>query len=222
MRYPPGHKEEVRDRLVTAASHALRRDGLEGVSIPALMKKAGLTHGGFYAHFDNKDALVAAAVDAAADDTAARVLQAPLSGLLDVYLSAGHAARPGDGCVVAALGAEGRRQRGKIKASFARAARGLVQLVHRRLPHAVAERAGGAAGAAVAGGAAGENDTAWLKEPVSDAALDVTARMVGAVVLARLMDDDALAERLLSVVKGRILTDLAPAATDAAQSSQQH
>ena len=64
MRYPEGHKEPVRARIVQAAAFALRAKGLDGVSIPALMKNVGLTHGTFYAHFENRDALVAKAVRA--------------------------------------------------------------------------------------------------------------------------------------------------------------
>lgn len=192
MRYPPGHKEEVRARLVKAASHALRRDGLDGISIPALMKKAGLTHGGFYAHFTDKDEVVAAAVRDAADETAGRVFRAgepgdgaaPLARVLGAYCSAEHAGRPGEGCVVAALGAEGRRSTGPVKKAFAYAARGLLQLVERSL-----QTSSGAAGATAAPAGA----------RVSDDALDVTARMVGAVVLARIVDDDVLRDRLLAV-----------------------
>ena len=74
MRYPDGHKEQVRAQIVRTAARALRELGLEGISIPALMKKAGLTHGGFYVHFKDRDDLVAAAVEHAAAETGARVL----------------------------------------------------------------------------------------------------------------------------------------------------
>ncbi len=189
MRYPAGHKEEVRVRLVTAAGHALRRAGLDGVSIPALMKKAGLTHGGFYAHFDDKDDAVAAAVMAAADETAARVFgpAASVEALLAVYCSPEHVARPGDGCVVAALGGEGRRQGPKVRRAFAYAARGLLRLVEQKL-------------APVAAGEEEEEDT---DAGLSDEALALCSRMVGAVVLARLVDDAALRDRLLATAQQR-------------------
>ena len=51
MRYPDGHKENVSARIVEAASRALRQEGIDAVSIPRLMKLAGLTHGGFFSHF---------------------------------------------------------------------------------------------------------------------------------------------------------------------------
>ncbi len=69
MRYPDGHKEEVRASIVASAARTLRKKGLAGLSIPALMKEAGLTHGGFYLHFHNRDELVAEAVMAAAEGT---------------------------------------------------------------------------------------------------------------------------------------------------------
>ena len=204
MRYPPGHKEEVRARLVKAASHALRRDGLEGISIPALMKKAGLTHGGFYAHFAGKDEVVAAAVRAAADETAARVFgggavgeprAAPIARVLGAYCSSEHAQRPGEGCVVAALGAEGRRTTGPVKKAFAYAARGLVQLVERSLQASPPLDASPASSSTDGPMSARRTDS----PTVSDEALDVAVRMVGAVVLARLVDDDVLRDRLLAI-----------------------
>ena len=114
----------------------MRRLGVGGVSIPALMKEAGLTHGGFYAHFESRDELVAAAIELAAEETKARVFGDDAAGVapaLDAYLSMEHAAHPEYGCVVAALGAEAPRQSATVKESFRYAARGLLRLVERRL-----------------------------------------------------------------------------------------
>ena len=175
MRYPEGHKEAVRERIVEAAAEALRVHGLEGVSIPALMKRVGLTHGGFYAHFRNRDELVSAAVLAAGERMARGVFaeEASLEDTLGRYLSLGHVEHPEQGCVVAALGTDGRRQPAPVRRAFAEVARGLLALVDRKL------RPGRA------------------KKSVSDEALRLTATMVGAVVLSRLVDDRALAERIL-------------------------
>jgi TetR/AcrR family transcriptional repressor of nem operon len=174
MRYPEGHKDTARQRIVAAASAALRQGGLDGVSIPRLMKAAGLTHGAFYAHFASRDVLVAAAVDAAQEATIARVFDASgsLSELLDRYLSPWHLAHPDQGCVVAALGTEGARQPTPVRQAFARAARRLLHAVDRKL-HPAPEAA------------------------PSDEALRLAATLVGAVVLARLVDDPELAARLL-------------------------
>jgi len=66
MRYPQSHKQAVRARILEAAAEELRRHGLSGIGIPALMRRAGLTHGAFYAHFPSRESLVAEAIRAAA------------------------------------------------------------------------------------------------------------------------------------------------------------
>jgi TetR/AcrR family transcriptional repressor of nem operon len=180
MRYAPGHKEEVRQNVVKAASRALRREGLEGVSIPALMKKAGLTHGGFYAHFKNRDELVAEAVRVAAEETAARVLNGGEGGLqavLDAYLSPEHVERPANGCVLAALGSEARLQHAPVRRAFAETARGFL------------------------GHLQGTLHPAGESQRLSDNTLALAARMVGAVVLARLVDDQPLANQILKAAR---------------------
>jgi TetR/AcrR family transcriptional repressor of nem operon len=180
MRYPEGHKDEVRASIVEAASRALRRDGLAGVSVPALMKAAGLTHGGFYGHFKNRDELVAAAVLAGAADTANRVLKAEKGGLeavLEAYLSRVHVGDPGGGCVLAALGGEARSQRAPVRRAFAEAARGFLHLLQRKVrPTGDSRRL--------------EDDT-----------LALASRMVGAIVLARLVEDERLADRILTAAR---------------------
>jgi len=179
MRYPEGHSESVRSRIVEAASHALRRDGLASVSIPKLMKLVGLTHGGFYVHFRDRDELVAEAVACAGKDSAFGT-EAPAAEAFAHYLSRDHVRHPELGCVIAALGIEGARQRGPVRRAFAEAAMRLLRGVERKL-HPKAQ-----AGA------------------LSEAALATASHLVGAVVLARLVQDEALAARLLDSVKSRI------------------
>lgn len=178
MRYPDGHKEAVRANLLELAARALRRDGLAGVSIPGLMKAAGLTHGGFYGHFENRDELVAQAVLLAAQQTASRVLSdeaQDLSGMLGAYVSEEHVAHPEVGCVVAALGTEAPKQAPPVRRAFAEAARGLLRLVDRQL-----------------------GKSARRGTSPSDEGLRLAAQMVGAVVLARLVEDPVLSRRLLA------------------------
>jgi len=180
MRYPAGHKEAVRAAIVQQAALLLRREGLSGVSVPALMRAAGLTHGGFYAHFPSREAAVAAAVEAAAGQTNAGAFAPEAGGLaqlLETYLSMGHVQHPEGGCVLAALGSEGARQAEPVRGAFARAARGMLRRVEARLHP---EAAPGS---------------------LSDEGLRLAAQMVGAVVLARLVDDDALAEQLLAAAR---------------------
>jgi TetR/AcrR family transcriptional regulator, transcriptional repressor for nem operon len=179
MRYPEGHREAVRKRIVDAASAALRGQGLAGVSIPGIMKSAGLTHGGFYAHFADRDELVAAAVEAAGAATATGAFgdSLTLEETLARYLSNAHVEHPEQGCVVAALGTDGYRQAPRVRKAFADAARGLLRLVQRKL--------------------GGDRPSRTL----SDEALRVASTMVGAVVLARLVDDPKLADRILRAAK---------------------
>jgi TetR/AcrR family transcriptional repressor of nem operon len=175
MRYPEGHKQAVRARIVQAAATAMRRDGIDGVSIPALMRGVGLTHGAFYSHFDDRDELVAAAVEAAAAQTAEEVFGdgVPLQEALSRYLSPEHLGAPARGCVVAALGTDGARLARPVRGSFAKASRGLLALVEKKLHPGRSARVPG------------------------DEALRLAATIVGAVVLGRLVDDAALAARLL-------------------------
>lgn len=177
MRYPEGHKETVRDLIVSAASEALRRHGLKGVSIPALMKQVGLTHGGFYAHFEDREELVAEAVRSAGDATAQTVLgdQLSLEESLYLYLSDEHLEHPEQGCVLAALGPEGPRQSAPVRRAFAEVARDFVGIIERKLNPRKTGR-------------------------FSDEALLRAATMIGAVVLGRLLDETT-ARRLLAAAR---------------------
>jgi TetR/AcrR family transcriptional repressor of nem operon len=179
MRYPDGHNEEVRARIVDVAARALRRDGIDAVSIPKIMKLAGLTHGGFYVHFKDRDELVAAVIERTTRD-GAFTGDGTLEECVGRYLSKAHVEHPEMGCIVAALGFEGTRQTGKVRRAFAEAARRLLQRVDRKL-HPKAE----------------------VTAP-SDEALQKAAQMVGAVVLARLVQDEGLAERLLATAKKQV------------------
>jgi len=177
MRYPSGHKEDVKARIVEVASRALRQDGLDAVSIPRLMKLAGLTHGGFYGYFKDRDELITEAILHAAHASVLAGGQ-PAAESLERYLSKKHMLHPEMGCVVAALGADGARQKGPVRRVFAEIGRGFLRLVERNL-----------------------HPESSTKGRLSDEALATASRMVGAVVLARLVDDDALAERILAAAK---------------------
>ncbi len=176
MRYPEGHKENVSTRIVGATARALRQDGIEAVSIPKLMKLAGLTHGGFYVHFRNRDELIAKAVAHAAKGSLLAGDKSA-SEMFDAYLSKEHALHPEHGCVIAALGTEGARQKGSVRRAFAQIGRSFLRQVERRL------------------------HPETPKGSLSDEALATASRMVGAIVLARLVHDDELAERILAAAK---------------------
>lgn len=179
MRYPEGHNDAVRTRIVETASRALRRDGIDAVSIPKLMKLVGLTHGGFYVHFKDRDDLVMAALAHGASESAFSE-GVSAEEAFGKYLSKDHVGHPEFGCVVASLGAEGIRKKGRVRRAFADAARGLVRGVEKKLHPK---------------GAQGK---------ISDEALEKASQIVGAVVLARLLHGDPLADRLLETAKARV------------------
>src|SRR5262244_1923313 len=111
MSWPKDHKQATRQRIVEAAAAAFRERGVADVGVAEIMRRAGLTHGGFYAHFDSKDDLLAAALDYAATqvtsmlETAVKNRPGP-DQLLNValaYLSPRHLNHPGEGCPVSAI-----------------------------------------------------------------------------------------------------------------------
>ena len=116
MRFSKDHAAKTRARIVDRAAALLRRDGVNGVSVPALMREAGLTHGGFYAHFKSKDELVAEALEAALAEMRdhfgmlAVESESPVAAIVDEYVSAAHRDHPEAGCAMAAVGAEAARE----------------------------------------------------------------------------------------------------------------
>src|ERR1700726_3354778 len=127
MRYSREHKLATHARIVKKASVRLRERGAHGIGVADLMKDAGLTHGGFYAHFDSREALVIEAFAFAMDRSMERwrklAEQTPpekrLATIVDSYLTALHRDDPGHGCAVPALGAEIARENAKTRRAFA-------------------------------------------------------------------------------------------------------
>ncbi|AND89263.1 MULTISPECIES: TetR/AcrR family transcriptional regulator [Bradyrhizobium] len=127
MRYSREHKQETHDRIVKKASVRLREKGAHGIGVADLMKEAGLTHGGFYAHFDSREALVIEAFAYAMDRSMEhwRKISGEVSPekrlalIAETYLSALHRDNPGHGCSIPALGAEIARESPKTRKAFA-------------------------------------------------------------------------------------------------------
>src|SRR6201992_1039656 len=127
MRYSKEHKHETHARIVKKASVRLREKGAHGVGVADLMKEAGLTHGGFYAHFDSREALLieafAYAMERAMGHWRKSAAQTPpekrLSTIIDSYLTTVHRDDPGHGCAVPTLGAEIARESPKTRRAFA-------------------------------------------------------------------------------------------------------
>ncbi|MGC2775542.1 MAG: TetR/AcrR family transcriptional regulator [Bradyrhizobium sp.] len=136
MRYSPEHKAETHARIVRKASVRLREKGAHGVGVADLMKEAGLTHGGFYAHFESREALVVEAFSYAIDRSAERWRkqlnelspEKRLAAIVDGYLSPDHRDDPGHGCAIPALGAEIARESAKTRRAFASKLEELIDL----------------------------------------------------------------------------------------------
>jgi TetR/AcrR family transcriptional repressor of nem operon len=122
MRYPAEETAAKHERIVKEASRLFRERGFENVSVGEVMKAAGLTHGAFYAHFDSKEELQAAAVAYGIKVSLGRIQRSnrkkSKGSWADLYLSRWHRDNPGDGCTLAALAGEVARSTPELKAAF--------------------------------------------------------------------------------------------------------
>jgi TetR/AcrR family transcriptional repressor of nem operon len=124
MRYPVDQKAETHERIIEAAARSFREHGSEGQGLARLMKDLGLTHGGFYRHFESKEDLYVDAITRGFQETADRMLAAAakapqghqLRAIIEHYLSLEHLEAPGSGCVLATLAAEIARHRPAVRA----------------------------------------------------------------------------------------------------------
>ncbi|WP_341892695.1 TetR/AcrR family transcriptional regulator [Variovorax sp. YR752] len=172
-------KEASHERIVAVAARAIRKTGYDGTGVADIMKQAGLTHGAFYAHFASRDAMLAEAADragaesmAAAADAVAKAPPAQaLAAMLRAYLSQAHIAHPEFGCPVAALGSEMPRQAPEVRRAATRRIKEMVDLVARQSPD-------------------------WGQPGAHEQALVTVATMVGAVVLARAVDETGLSDAI--------------------------
>ncbi len=142
MRYSKDHKAETHDRIVKNASVRLRERGAAGLGVAELMKEAGLTHGGFYAHFASRDALISEAfvhaMELAAKRWRKRADEAPegegYAAVVDGYLTASHRDDVGNGCALPALGAEVSRASPKIRKAVAAKLEKMIDVVAAEMP----------------------------------------------------------------------------------------
>ena len=186
-------KEATHDRIVEAASRAIRRSGYHGTGVADIMKAAGLTHGGFYAHFPSREAMLAEAADRAGSESVeamARIAataspEQALQAMIRAYLSKEHVESMETGCATAALGSEMPRQAPEVRRAATRRIKEMIDLVARQLPD-------------------------WGKPSAHEHALATVATMVGALVLARAVDDPRLSDAL----RGAVLQQLTAATED--------
>lgn len=137
MRYSKDHKAETHARIVKTASVRLREKGPSGIAVADLMKESGLTHGGFYAHFDSRDALIdeafAHAMEGIARRWRRRADNAPdgkeLDAIVNSYLTVQHRDDVGNGCLLPALGAEIARADSKTRKAFTACLEDMIAVV---------------------------------------------------------------------------------------------
>lgn len=173
---------ENRERILDVAAQLFREKGFDGIGVADLMKSAGLTHGGFYGHFASKDELMAeasaralqrlqAAWAAMAREAAAQG-QEPLAAIEAAYLSPRHRDAPGQGCLLAALGSDAARQGPAVRRAVTEGVRAQVEGLASLVP--------------------GRTKAARRQRALAD-----YASLVGAMVLARAVDDEDLSNEIL-------------------------
>ncbi|MBK3399198.1 MULTISPECIES: TetR family transcriptional regulator [Methylobacterium] len=176
MRVSREQFQENRRRILEAAGRLFREKGFSAVTVAEVMEAAGLTHGGFYGHFTSKEDLAAQALAQALAPAPREPGAAPdLAGFVAAYLSAAHRDRPGGGCALAALSGEAARQPAPVRRAFTDGFEARLARMQEALP---------------------EGDRA--------AALAAVASLVGALVLARAVDDPALSDEILAATRGAL------------------
>jgi len=169
-------KEITHTRIVETAARAIRRSGYDGTGVADIMKEAGLTHGGFYAHFASREAMLAEAADQAGEETIAiakRIFaEVPgdqaLQALMQVYLSNEHMANIETGCSLAALGSEMPRQAPEVRKASTCRIKEMIALIKSRL--------------------------SGRQTNTDERALVMLSTMVGTLLLARAVEDPELSE----------------------------
>jgi len=189
----PSRKQQTHDRILDTAAGVLRESGFHGVGVADIMKKAGLTHGGFYAHFASREALLAEALQRAGQDSQLRLDKSVAAGeakgvsafrsLVESYLSDRHLKAPEAGCPVAALASEMPRQSDIVREAAAQRVQSLVERVQACLPP-------------------GRD---------ADTAAVVASQLAGALQLARTLGDNARGRKHLAAARRFLLEHFEPA-----------
>ena len=172
-------KEATHERIVDVAARAIRRSGYDGTGVADIMKEAGLTHGGFYAHFASRDALLAEAGDRAGAESvalAASIAAAAPAGealqrIVEAYLSDDHLAAIETGCPIAALGSEMPRQAPEVRRAATIRIKEMIDLLARQMPD-------------------------WGQPEAHERAMMLMCGLVGATMIARAVDEPKLSKAL--------------------------
>jgi TetR/AcrR family transcriptional repressor of nem operon len=184
MRVSREQAAENRDRIIDVAGRLFRERGFNGIGVAGLMRAAGLTHGGFYGHFESKEDLevrACARVLARSSErwnaVMANAAGAPLDALLDSYLSGRHRDGTGEGCIYAALAADVARQENPtLRRCFTEGLRSSIDTLVRIIP--------------------GRSRAARRQK-----ALACLSTLVGALILARAVDDAELSDEILTAAR---------------------
>jgi TetR/AcrR family transcriptional regulator, transcriptional repressor for nem operon len=183
MRVSKEQAAENRERILKAASRLMRERGIAGVGVDALTQAAGMTHGSMYSQFGSKERLVEEAVGYAIASKEQDVPETfALGDYVSEYLSAAHRDMPGSGCPFAALSCEMPHQGRGVRERFTAGVRRMVGLLSGRM------------------------DTGLGKRQRDDRALATVASLVGALVLARAVNDPALSDDILRATRNRLKT----------------
>lgn len=183
MRYSKDHKEKTRKRILEAASLLFREKGYDGVGVDAIMNQAGLTAGGFYSHFDSKEALFAEALGNAYDSRS-KSLQAglkssgdvePLQNLIYGYLSRTHRDMTAEGCIFPTLTTDVVRGGDETRARYEKRLRKFISTIETQLP---------------------EGDS-----PEKDRAIAILVQLIGGVMMARAVKDEKLSGDILKACR---------------------
>ncbi len=189
MRYSREHKKETHARIVRKASVRLREKGAHGIGVADLMKEAGLTHGGFYAHFDSREALVIEAFNYAMDRSTERwrklAEETPrekrFAAIVDAYMTTIHRDDPGHGCAVPTLGPEIARESAKTRKAFTARFDEMIEMMADQLPE-------------------------LPRKAARAQAIATVATMAGALVLSRVAGSGEFSEEILAVGKQAVLS----------------
>ena len=188
MRYKPEHKAAIRRQIVTDASRRVRAEGITGAAVSAVMRDAGLTHGGFYKHFGNKNELLLESLRQAFAETADRLDSAagkasnasPWQLIVKIYLSPAHCDHPELGCPLAALASELARIRKPMKH---RVLSELADYKARLLPYMPGRRVA-------------DKERAFLT---------IFSTMIGAIAIARILPEPASRAKVLATTEDFLL-----------------
>jgi TetR/AcrR family transcriptional repressor of nem operon len=176
--------KENRDKVLATASELFRTHGFDGIAVTDVMKAAGFSHGGFYNHFESKEALARAALISAWEAMAnERKRASDLSALLGAYLSRAARNAPGKSCPAAALAGDVARQSDALKSAFADGLNGMIESIMDGL----------------------DGDPSLRRKQ----AVGLVTRMVGALILSRAVPEESgLADELLDTNRELALTEL--------------